>query len=297
MSNHGNLHGLWLTLTGVLLIANPILATWAGSELESPQVSTPPTEIRAYLVPRTHTSLSAQIDAQIDRLTVKEGDTFAEGAPLIHFDCTTLLAQKNKTQAALLAAQDKNKVMQRLAELHSVGTLEADASRSEQNQAAADVKLQESRLRGCQIRAPFAGRVASLLVQPHQYISTGQVIMKILDHRHLEMEMIVPSRWLAWLKPKKQFSMLIDETGKNYPAQVIRLGAEADPVSQSIKIVGELIGDHPELMPGMSGAAAFMTPDDEKQSPRQANETSSSQPGNTPQNTKATPLAPSKRID
>ncbi|MEO5345886.1 MAG: efflux RND transporter periplasmic adaptor subunit [Magnetococcus sp. YQC-9] len=239
------------TLPGSSLAANTATSTQRSEA----------TEIRAYLVPRTQTTLSAHIDAEIQTLPFKEGDAFNAGATLITFDCATLNAQLNKSRAALQAAKDKNQVMQRLAELHSVGTLEADASRSEQAQAEADVKYQESRLRGCRIQAPFAGRMASLQVREHQYVTPGHNLMKILDHRHLEMEMVVPSRWLGWLKAKNRFTIQIDETGKSYPARVIRLGAEVDPVSQTVKIIGEPIGEPDELVPGMSGVAQFPSPE------------------------------------
>ncbi|MBF0147139.1 MAG: HlyD family efflux transporter periplasmic adaptor subunit [Magnetococcales bacterium] len=234
---------------------------------EIPSALESQTEIRAYLVPRNHTTLSSHIDAEIQNLFVREGESFVAGATLVLFDCTTLMAQRNKSQTALRAARDKNRVMQRLAELHSVGSMEADAARSELDLATADLKVQESRIRGCKIVAPFSGRVATLSVQEHQYLSPGQVIMKILDHRHLEMEMIVPSRWIVRLKPNSRFSMHIDETGKNYPARVIRIGAEADPVSQSVKMIAELVGEYPDLVPGMSGAATFSTVEAESASP------------------------------
>ncbi|MBF0192584.1 MAG: HlyD family secretion protein [Magnetococcales bacterium] len=131
------------------------------------------------------------------------------------------------------------------------------AKESAESTAVADIKFQESRLRGCRIQAPFSGKVANLLAREHQYVTPGHQLMKILDHRHLEMEMVVPSRWLLWLQIKDRFTIRIDETGKSYPAAVIRLGAEADPVSQTIKIVGETVGEHPELLPGMSGVALF----------------------------------------
>lgn len=249
----------WLIVT-MLAFPGALLADNTSAAPTDSRPASPLTEIRAYLVPRVQTTLSAQVDAAIQSLPFKEGDTFAAGATLIAFDCATLNAQLNKARAALTAARDKNQVMQRLAQLHSVGTLEADASRSEQAQAEADVKFQESRLRGCRVPAPFAGRVATLMVREHQFVTPGHNLMKILDHRHLEMEMVVPSRWLGWLKVKERFTIQIDETRKTYPARVLRLGAEVDPVSQTVKIVGEPLDTSAELVPGMSGVARFTQP-------------------------------------
>ena len=51
--------------------------------------------------------------------------------------------------------------------------------------------------------------------------------------------------------------MRIEETEKSYPAKVTRLGGRVDPVSQSIRVIGEITGKAPELMAGMSGRVNF----------------------------------------
>jgi membrane fusion protein, multidrug efflux system len=72
--------------------------------------------------------------------------------------------------------------------------------------------------------------------------------------------LIAPSRWLAWLKPGMPFKVDIHETEKTYSAQVMRLSGRVDPVSQTIKVFGEIRGDAPELMAGMSGRAVIPPP-------------------------------------
>jgi hypothetical protein len=76
----------------------------------------------------------------------------------------------------------------------------------------------------------------------------------------LELEFIVPSRWLAWLKPGYAFQVRIDETGKTYPAKVQRIGARVDPVSQSVKLSAAISGSFPELIAGMSGKVELQPP-------------------------------------
>jgi hypothetical protein len=56
------------------------------------------------------------------------------------------------------------------------------------------------------------------------------------------------------------FQVQIEENGKTYPVRVTRLGGRVDPVSQSIKVIGEITEDAPELMPGMSGRVKFPPP-------------------------------------
>lgn len=54
----------------------------------------------------------------------------------------------------------------------------------------------------------------------------------IIDDSVLELAFVVPSKWLAWLKPGHAFTAAIEETGKTYPATVARVGARSDPVSR-----------------------------------------------------------------
>lgn len=78
-------------------------------------------------------------------------------------------------------------------------------------------------------------------------------MLDILDDRVLELEFLVPSSWLVWLKVGHGLKVRIDETRKTYPARFVRIGARVDAVSQSIKVVAAIDGQYPELMAGMSG--------------------------------------------
>ena len=85
-------------------------------------------------------------------------------------------------------------------------------------------------------------------------------MLAILDDSVLELEFLVPSRWLAWLRTGSAFQVQIDETGKTYPAKFIRIGARVDPASQSIKVAAAIDDKFPELMAGMSGRVQVKPP-------------------------------------
>lgn len=78
--------------------------------------------------------------------------------------------------------------------------------------------------------------------------------MEIINDKDLEVEFIAPSKSLPQLKPGKLFKVILDETGKAYNAEIIRLGGKVDAVSQTIKVYGRITGNPTELLPGMSGA-------------------------------------------
>jgi len=210
-------------------------------------------EIRAQLAPRRYTTLAAEIGAKIDRLPVPEGGSFKQGQSLIQFDCSLQQAQYDKARAAMGAAEKTLQANQRLAELNSAGKLELDISAAEVQKARAEVAAGSALLGKCRVPAPYPGRIAEQRVREQQYVQPGQALLDIIDDSALELEFIVPSLWLGWLKPGAAFQVHIDETGKTYPAKVQRIGARVDPVSQSIKINAVVDGKFPDLVAGMSG--------------------------------------------
>jgi membrane fusion protein, multidrug efflux system len=217
-------------------------------------------EIRAQLMPRRYTTVAAEIGAKINKIAVQEGAAFRAGQVLVGFDCSLQQAQLQKAQAELEAAEQTLKSNVRLAELNSVGQLELDLSRAAVNRSKAELSANQVVLDKCVITAPFAGRIAEQKAREQQFVQPGQALLDILDDSVLELEFLVPSSWLAWLKVGGAFEVEIDETRKKYPARFIRKGARVDPVSQSIKVTGAIDGRFPELMTGMSGRVRVTPP-------------------------------------
>ena len=217
-------------------------------------------EIRAQLLPRQFTTLAAEIGAKVNKLPVPEGGAFKAGQPLVTFDCSVQQAMLQKARAELNAAEATDKANQRLAELNSVGQLEVDLGRAGRQKAVAEVGAQQAVLAKCSIAAPFAGRVAEQKVREQQFVQPGQPLLDILDDSVLELEFLVPSAWLVWLRTGQTFEVEIDETGKRYPARFDRIGARVDPVSQSVKVAAAIDGRFPELIAGMSGRVMVNAP-------------------------------------
>jgi len=217
-------------------------------------------EIRAQLTARNYTTLSSETSARIDRITSRVGDHFKKGDLLIAFDCATQRAQVARAKAVETQAEKTAAINQRLANLKSIGQLELDVSRAEVEKAKADLDIADAAASKCEIAAPFNGITVEQKVQQFQYATPGQPLLEILDDRSLEIELIAPSRELAWLKPGYAFQVHIEETDKTYPAEITRVGGRVDPVSQTIKVFGEIKGDAPELMAGMSGRANIPPP-------------------------------------
>ncbi len=206
---------------------------------------------------RNAVTLSSEIAARIAVLPLREGDAFRQGRQLVGFDCSLLQSQLRKAQAATEAAQALVQSNQRMADLNSIGRFELDQSSAKLKEAEAEAATAKLLVNRCSIVAPFTGRVARRQVAPHQYVATGTPLLDIVQTDQLELQMLVPSKWLGWLKPGTKLTVDVEELGKSYPAQVQRIGAQIDAVSQSIAVYAAVEGNPPGLLPGMSGWAVF----------------------------------------
>jgi multidrug efflux pump subunit AcrA (membrane-fusion protein) len=158
-------------------------------------------EIRAQLMPRRYTTVAAEIGAKISQLPFQEGAAFRAGDKLVGFDCSLQQAQLDKAQAELESAGHTFKSNQRLAELNSVGMLELDLSRAAVAKARAEVSGNQAVLSKCNVAAPFSGRIAEQKAREQQFVQPGQPLLDIIDDSVLELEFLVPSNWLSWLRP------------------------------------------------------------------------------------------------
>lgn len=217
-------------------------------------------DIRVQVVSRTSTTISAPMAGQLDAFPLRDGDSFEKGTVLARFVCAE---QEGALAHARAVLEEKREVLATNHKLRELGTgsgLDYHVAVAQVAEATADVQTATALVDDCTVKAPFAGRVGSVAAHDYQYLGVGAPLLDILEDHALQLELIVPSRWLVWLKPGANFSVTIDETGRTYQAELTRLSARVDAVSQSIKAYGKLINAPPDLLPGMSGRATFNPP-------------------------------------
>lgn len=246
-------------VTRVMLKVWPLASLVAAGALAAPAPTAVGGDgrVRVQLMARQAVTLSGEVAARIAALPVAEGASFKRGQVLVQFDCGTYRAQLNKAQATLEAANRLAEVNGQLARLNSAGTLEVTQAQGRAKEAAAEANYMQAVVGKCAIAAPFAGRVARRAAAVHQFVNPGTPVLDIVDAGPLELRMLVPSKWIGTLKPGSRFTVAVDELGTSVPARIERLGAQIDPVSQSILAVGVIDGTGATLLPGMSGWASF----------------------------------------
>ena len=217
-------------------------------------------EIRGLIKPLREALLSTDVTAKVSHISVKDGDHFKQGEKLIQFDCDRQKAELRAAKAETKARKLMFGNNQDLSQFNAVGSLELDVSKAQYDKALAELNVIKVRHQKCEIKAPWNGRVTEVNAHAHEVIEPGREIMKILDDDSLEIEMIVPSKWLRWLEPGINCPIAVDETGKNYDIKISRVGARVDPVSQTVRIFASFKNEVTDILAGMSGTVIFDLP-------------------------------------
>ena len=235
----------YLVKTAVLIV---LMLSYANAEIR---------ESRALVVASQEAILSSELAARIENIAVKEMQRFKKGDLLIQFDCSLYEAQKDVVSANANSALIKLKSDEQMLQMRSIGKYELELSISEYEKAKSELRIAELNVERCQIKAPFDGAVEEVVVNTFETIQPQVELMKIIQTEVLELEMVVSSEWISWLKIGHPIKVYIDEIQKEFNATISGIGANVDAVSQTIQLKGTITDTSPALLPGMSGRVVF----------------------------------------
>ena len=235
----------YLVKTVVLIV---LMLSYANAEVR---------ESRALVVASQEAILSSELAARIENIAVKEMQRFKKGDLLIQFDCSLYEAQKDVVSANANSALIKLKSDEQMLQMRSIGKYELELSISEYEKAKSELRIAELNVERCQIKAPFDGAVEEVVVNTFETIQPQVELMKIIQTEVLELEMVVSSEWISWLKIGHPIKVYIDEIQKEFNATISGIGANVVAVSQTIPLKGTITDTSPALLPGMSGRVVF----------------------------------------
>ena len=235
----------YLVKTVVLIV---LMLSYANAEIR---------ESRALVVASQEAILSSELAARIENIAVKEMQRFKKGDLLIQFDCSLYEAQKDVVSANANSALIKLKSDEQMLQMRSIGKYELELSISEYEKAKSELRIAELNVERCQIKAPFDGAVEEVVVNTFETIQPQVELMKIIQTEVLELEMVVSSEWISWLKIGHPIKVYIDEIQQEFNATISGIGANVDAVSQTIQLKGTITDTSPALLPGMSGRVVF----------------------------------------
>ena len=211
-------------------------------------------------------TLRAEITAQVTDVLVEPGTPVAAGQVLVRLDASGIHDQFVSAQSAVQAAQtsadlgksdlardqrlaDAGALAQRQLEVTRRAALEADAALADARARFATAALAQRRT---EIRAPFRGIVAARPARVGDMVSSGNVIVTVVDPSSLRLEAQVPVDQLAALKVGTPVLFTVSGyQGRQFGGTVARISPAVDPATRQVPIVVRLPNTGGSLVSGL----------------------------------------------
>ncbi|MFI5120166.1 MAG: efflux RND transporter periplasmic adaptor subunit [Thermoanaerobaculia bacterium] len=216
-------------------------------------------------------AVSSRVMANVVAVPARVGQSVAAGEVLVEIDPQTAKGQEAQARGALAQARAALSLAERnyeryksLAASGSASPLELDMTRMQYEQAKGAVQQGEGAVdaassvaRESRVTAPFAGRVASRLVEAGDLAAPGRPLVTVESATGRRLVVQVPAGTVAasGLRIGQKLSVRIDGAATDLVGTAVEMSPGADPASHTYTATLELSG--PPVATGLTGRATL----------------------------------------
>ena len=222
---------------------------------------------KVVLFPLKTAELAPLVDSTIVKFNFKVGESFKKGDVLALLDDSLYKELYVKAKADTIKTEEAYKYTKDLYEYNkllfpknAIGEQELNESKlnmiralADKQQAEANFKIAETRLKSCTIKAPFSGRVITEIENEHDYVREGQPIIEISDDNQLLAALNLPSELISKVKIGQKLDFRIYELGTVYFGTVYSISGSINPGSRTFELKAVIDNSDGKLRIGMSG--------------------------------------------
>jgi len=258
-----------LMVTGLAML----LLTGCGNE-EAPVKPEPPRPVKTIVLEASgaagmrqypgrvraasRADLSFEVAGKLVELPVKEGQVVQEGDLIARLDDRDLSANLQSAQAEADNAAANFDRGAKLVKDGFISQTDFDTLTSKRDVTAAELIKAEKAVEDTRLLAPFAGRVATRLVENFQDVQAKQAIVRLQDVEQLEIVVDLPENRAIRIQEEGRDTGRIHaifeaSPGREFPLTLKEYSTEANPETQTFQVV--LAMPQPQgllVLPGMT---------------------------------------------
>lgn len=193
--------------------------------------------------------LAAALGGYVERVLVEEGDDVRAQQPLLRVDAATHGARLAQAQVELDAAERE---LARAAQLgDAISTQQQEAAQTRVQAAEAAVRLARVQAGRATIRAPFAGVVAEVGVDPGEVAAPGAPVARVIQLDPVHVTLAVSDRDVVALRPGMEAHVFVSASGQPRAGTVRQIKPAADLSTRAFEVTVEVPNADRHLLPGM----------------------------------------------
>lgn len=212
-----------------------------------------------------HTTVQAQVGANVANVLVREGESVKQGQVLAVLATQDLSSRLRQAEAALASAKAEailaKAVQERNEQLykdHYVSDIDYKRGVAEANARAENVKAQESlvaiarkALNDAVVNAPMNGIVAKRYVQAGQTVAMNASLFDIVDLSELELTAIIPAEQVAALKVGQSVIFTVQGFSESFTGKVSRINPIAEAGTRAVTFYANVPNPQQRLKAGL----------------------------------------------
>lgn len=202
--------------------------------------------------------LAFDVSGQLSELAAEEGMKVKKGDVLAKLDDADFRNDLAVAQAESQRAKAQFERVSKAAETDAVSQQEVSNAQAAYDAARAHVNIKQKAVQNTELRATFDGVIGNTFVDNFETVQAKARILSLQDISSIEVEVNVPERRIIQGQQGNRsstklfvvFDYLPDE---RFPAELIKIAADADPATQTYQATVALPQpDTVNILPGMS---------------------------------------------
>ncbi len=196
--------------------------------------------------------LSFQVNGNIDRILVQEGQSVQKGQLLATLNTATLSNNYNIAKVSLTQAQDAFDRYSKLYTNKSLPEIKYIEVKSALEQAQANERIAHKNLQDCNLYAPFSGVIGQKVQEAGANVMPGTPVATLMSIGSVKVKIAIPENEISSIKVGDTSQVKITALRNNtFTGKVIEKGVIANAISHTYDIKVELDNPEKKIMPGM----------------------------------------------
>ena len=214
------------------------------------------------LTARQGVELTAEISGTVDQLSAVSGQVVDAGQTLLRMHDEVERASLATAEAQVeLAELDFNR-QRNLLQRQSISQAQFDQASSTLRQSRARAAELQAILQKKTIKAPFAGRLGIIHVDPGDYLSPGTPIATLQDLSSLHVDFSLAEQHYPRLSVGQQVELTVSAfPGQRFGGEITAINPRVDAASRTLLVRASIDNPEEQLLPGMFAELDVLLPD------------------------------------